>query len=467
MLGLFNTLNLGARALQANQLGVEVTGQNLANSSNTAYSRQRVVLQTSLPTPSTLGMQGTGVQATSIEQVRDAFIDGQMRDEASVGGYWASQQNALQNAQAQLGEFLNLNATGSASDAQSLSGRLNDLFNAFQGLATSPTSIAQRQNVVSQAQSLAAGFNQTSQQLSALNGGLNTAVTDGVTAANQLISQIADLNNQIAKATFGGSTANDLTDTREQALEQLAGLVNIQTTANTDGTVDVSVAGAQLISGNQVLDTLQSYDAGNGQLFVRTATGGTPLALTSGSIQGTIDARDGALQTLRDSLDTLASSLITQVNGIYSSGYDLNGGTGAAFFTGTDAATISVNSTLQTDASLVQAAGVPGATGDNAVALALAKLGSQSVAGLGNKTFSGAFAAQVGAFGFALSNADSEAANQSAVAAMLQNQRDSVSGVSLEEEMANLITFQQAYAASSKIITTVDQMLQTVISLKN
>jgi flagellar hook-associated protein 1 len=466
MLGLFNTLNLGARALQANQLGVEVTGQNLANSSNAAYSRQRVVLQTSTPTPSTIGMQGTGVQATSIEQMRDALVDGQIRDEASASGFWNSQQNSLENAQAQLGEFLNLNATGSASDAQGLSDQLNNLFNAFQGLATSPTSIAQRQNVVSQAQSLAAGFNQASQQLSALNDGLNTSVTNGVTTANQLLSQIADLNDQIAKATFSGGTANDLNDTREQDLEKLAGLVNIQTTTNANGTVDVSVAGTQLVSGNKTLDTLQAYDSGSGQMLVRTATGGTPLALTGGSIQGTIDARDGALKSLRDGLNTLASSLITQVNGIYSAGYDLNGGTGGMLFTGTDAGTISVTSALQTDASLVQAAGVPGAPGDNTVALALAKLGTQSVAGLGNQTFSGAFTAQVGSFGFAVANANSEAGNQSSVATMLQNQRDSVSGVSIEEEVANLITFQQAYAASSKIISTVDQMLQTVIGLK-
>ncbi len=466
MLGLFNTLNLGARALQANQLGVEVTGQNLANSSNAAYSRQQVVLQTSTPTPTTLGMQGTGVQAVSIQQVRDALLDGQVRDEASVSGYYASQQSSLENAQAQLGEFLNLNATGSASDAQGLSDQLNNLFNSFQGLATSPTSIPQRQNVVSQAQSLATGLNQASQQLSDLNDGLNTSVTNGVTTANQLLSQIAGLNDQIAKATFGGGNANDLNDTREQALEQLAGLVNIQTTANPNGTIDVSIGGTQLVSGKNVLDTLQSYDSGNGQMLVRTATGGTPLTLTGGSIQGTIAARDGALKTLRDGLDTLASSLITQVNGVYSAGYDLNGGTGAALFTGTDAGSIGVNSALQTDASLVQAAGVPGATGDNTVALALSKLGTQNVAGLGNKTFSGAFAAQVGSFGFALSTANSETANQSSVTTMLQNQRDSVSGVSIEEEMANLITFQQAYAASSKIITTVDQMLQTVISLK-
>jgi flagellar hook-associated protein 1 FlgK len=395
------------------------------------------------------------------------MLDGEVRDESTVGGYWNSQQSALQNAQAQLGEFLNLNASGSATDSQGLSDQLNNLFNAFQSLATSPTSTAQRQNVVNQAQTLAAGFNRAAQQLTSLSDALNTSVTNTVAAANQLLSQITNLNDQIAKATVSGGSANDLNDTRQQALENLAGLVNIQTTTNSNGTVDVSIGGMQLISGNKTLDTLQAYDSGSGQLLVRTTTGGTPLTLTGGSIQGIIDARDGALQTLRNNLDTLASSLATQVSGIYSSGYDLNGGTGATLFNGTDAATISVNSSLQTDPSLVQAAGVSGATGDNAVALALARLGQQSVASLGNNTFSGAFASNVGAFGFSVSNATSEVANHTSIATMLKNQRDSVSGVSLEEEVANLITFQQAYSASSKIISTADQMLQTVIALKN
>ena len=254
MLGLFNTLTLGARALQANQLGVEVTGQNLANSSNPAYSRQRVLLSTSTPINTPLGMQGTGVQATSIEQVRDALLDGQVRDESSVGGYWTSNQSALEDAQAQLGEFLNINSTGSASDAQDLSDRLNNLFSSFQGLSANPTSLAQRQNVVSQAQSLASSFNEASQQLSTVNDALNTTVSNNVTQANQLLTQIAGLNDQIAKATASGGTANDLVDSREQALENLAGLANIQTTSNANGTVDVSIGGAQLISGNKTLD---------------------------------------------------------------------------------------------------------------------------------------------------------------------------------------------------------------------
>jgi flagellar hook-associated protein 1 FlgK len=348
-----------------------------------------------------------------------------------------------------------------------LSGQLNNLFSAFQGVATSPTDPTARQSLVNAAQSLASGFNQASQNLNTLNGQLNTSVGNDVASANQLLSNIATLNGQIAKATASGGNANDLVDSREQDLENLAQLANIQTAANSNGTVSVSVGGQQLISGSTLSDTLATYDPGNGELQVQTATSATPLTLSGGSIQGAIDARDGSLATLRNNLDTMASTLISQVNGIYKNGYDLNGNSGANFFTGADAATIGVNPALQNDPSQVQAAGVANAAGDNTVALQLAQLGQQSQAALNNQTFSGAYALDVADFGNALSNANDQVNNYNSVNTMLLNQRDSVSGVSLEEETTNLITFQKAYEASAKIISTVDEMLSTVIAMKS
>ena len=470
MLGLFATLNLGTRALQAQQTGVEIAGQNLANINNPAYARQRVDIQTSLPTPTSVGPQGTGSQVVAIEQLRNSLLDSQIVNESSVGGYWTAQQSALENAQAQLGQFLNTSgatSTGSPTTSQGLSDRLTGLFNAFQSVATSPTSSAQRQALVNQAQALASSLNQASQNLSSVNDMLNTSVGNDVTSANQLLSDIAGLNKQIVQTeALGGGKANDLRDLRQQDLEKLANLVNIDTTTAADGSVDVSIGGTQLVSGQKILDTLQTYDPGTGGLLVRTATSGTPLTPTGGTIQGAISARDGALQTLRTGLDTLASTLATEVNNVYKNGYDLNGNTGAAFFTGTDAATLGVNAALLTDPSAVQAAGAAGAPGDNTVALALAQLGQQSIAALGNQTFISGYAGQVANFGNALANANDQVDNFNAVNTMLAQQRDSVSGVSVEEEMANLISFQSAYQASSKIITTVDQMLQTLVALK-
>ena len=467
MLGLFNTLNLGARALTAEQVAVEVAGHNLANANNPAYARQRVQIQTSLPTPTSFGMEGTGVQVTSIQQVRDQLIDSQIRSEASIGGYWNSQQNALQNAQTQLNEFLNLSSTSGASGSTAgLSGQLNNLFGAFQAVATSPTDPSARLSLVNAGQSLASSFNQSSQNLSTLNDQLNTSVSNDVASANRLLSDIAGLNNEIARATASGGNANDLSDSREQDLENLSKLVNIQTAANSDGSVSVSIGGQQLVTGSKLTDTLATHDSGNGQLLVQTAASATPLTLSSGSIQGTIDARDGALATLRNSLDTMASSLITQVNAIYKNGYDLNGNFGANFFTGSDAATIGVNPAVVNDPSQIQAAGTANAAGDNSIALQLAQLGQQSIAALNNQTFSGAYAQDVQNFGNALANANDQVDNYNSVNTMWLNQRDSVSGVSLEEETTNLIMFQKAYQASAKLITTVDQMLQTVINLK-
>jgi flagellar hook-associated protein 1 FlgK len=475
MPGLFDTLNLATRSMQAQQAGVTVSGQNLANINNPAYSRQRVNLQTSDPVPLVGGIQGTGVEVAGIQQIRDGLLDNQIRDEGSVGGYWTTAQNALDNTQTELGEFLNGTAaasngsanTSSTASAQGLSTQLNNLFSAFQSVASDPTSLSQRQVLVSQAQSLTGSFNQIATRLDGVNQNLNSSVSNDVDSANKLLSDIASLNSDIAKTEAAtGSTANDLRDLRQQKLESLAQLTNLQTSTASDGSLTVSIGGVAMVSGSKITDTLQAYDPGNGQLQVRAAVAGTALTLTGGSIAGAIDTRDGALANLRTSLDTLASQLIGKVNSVYSAGYDLNGNTGTAFFTGTNAATIGVNANLANDSSQVQAAGAAGSAGDNTVALALAQLAQQTNGALGNQTFSGAYAQTVTDLGNSLANANDQVANHDSVSSMLAQQRDSVSGVSMEEELTNLMTYQKAYQASAQIISTVNLMLQTVIAMK-
>jgi flagellar hook-associated protein 1 FlgK len=469
MLGLFGTLNLGTRSLQAQRTGVEVAGQNLANVNNPAYSRQRVQIQTSYALPTVIGSQGTGVEAVAIQQIRDALLDSQVRAESSVVGYWSATQFALQYAQTGLGEYID--STGAVVSANGtthgLADGLSSLFNAFQSVATAPESITERQLLLSQAQTLATRFNQTASGLNDVRNLLNTSLDDHVSGANDLLSQIADLNEQIASAEgSSGGTANDLRDLRQQKLEELSDLVDIQTSQGNNGAINVSIGGTQLISDNQQLDTLETYDAGGGQMLVRTVTGGTALTLTGGRMQGVIDARDGALATLQTNLDTLASQLITQVNTVHSAGFGLGGTTGADFFTGTDAASMGVNAALVSDPSLIQAAGAAGAPGDNTVALALAQLATAPQAGLGNQTFSDAYIQAVAGLGYSLSDANTQVDNSARVQAMMLQQRDSVSGVSVDEEMSDLIRYQKAYEASAKLVTTVDEMLDTILNMK-
>ncbi len=220
------------------------------------------------------------------------------------------------------------------------------------------------------------------------------------------------------------------------------------------------------MSGNSVSDTLQTYDAGSGQLLVRTASGGVNLTLTGGSMQGTIDARDGTLATMQSSLNTLASTFITQVNTIQNAGYNSNGATGNTFFTGTDAATISVNAALRNNSSLLQISNSATNTGDTSLALQISQLSTATQSALGNETFSSSYDATVAGLGSALSNANTQASNQAAVSNMLATQRSSVSGVNVDEEMTNMITFQRAYQASAQVVTTVNTMLGDLLAMK-
>lgn len=473
MLGLFGTLNMAARSLQTQQAGVEVSGQNLANVNTPGYSRQRVNIQTSVAVPTGIGPQGTGANAVSIQQIVSTVLNTQIQNQSSTGGYWDGQQGALQNAQNALNEFLNggtstgASSSSTSSSSTGLATQLSGLFNAFQSVATSPGSVSARQALIGQAQSLATTFNQVSSQLAAQHTSLNSSLTGDVDSANKLLTDIASLNKQITYAEFTGGTANDLRDAREQSLENLSHLTNITTSTGANGSVDVSIGGQSIVAGAQVMDTLKTYDAGGGNLLVQTATGGVPLTLTGGSLQGTIDARDGTLATLQNSVNTLASTLITQVNTIHSAGFGLTGSTGAAFFSGTDATTIGVNQSLADNPSLIQASGSATASGDNSVALALAQLAAAAQGTLNNQTFGNSYNQTVTDLGGALHYANDQVTNQTAVAKMLSTQRSSVSGVNVDEEMTNLMTYQRAYAASAELVKTVDQMLQVLLSMKN
>lgn len=473
MLGLLGTLNMASQSMQTQMMGVEVTGQNLANVNTAGYTRQSVDIQASPDISTVLGPEGTGADVASIQQTVNAMLTNQLQGQQSVNGYWNSQQTALQNAQDSLDEFLSSTATNSSSSStdmttsSGLSTMLTNFFDDFQSVATSPTSVSARQTLIGDAQSLTAAFNQISAGLSQQNTALNTSLSTDVTSANQLLTGIANLNGEISSAEFGGGNANDLIDERQDDLNNLAQLTDISTSSGSNGTINVSVDGQTLVSGNQVLDTLQTYDPGNGNLLVQTATGGVNLTLSGGSMQGTIDARDGALASLQSSLNSLASSIITQVNSIYSGGYSLTGTTGADFFTGTNAADIAVNSSLTEDPSAFQASGSASSSADNSVALQLAQLGSDQWSSLNNLTFGDWYTESVGNFGSALQSANEQVTNQTSVTNMLTNQQASVSGVNIDQEMTNLLGFQQAYEASAELVSTVNQMMGDTLQMSS
>ncbi|MGA2557155.1 MAG: flagellar basal body rod C-terminal domain-containing protein, partial [Verrucomicrobiota bacterium] len=241
----------------------------------------------------------------------------------------------------------------------------------------------------------------------------------------------------------------------------------ISTSAQANGSVNISIGGVAMVTGSKAVNGLQTYDAGGGQLLIQDQNSAAPLAVTGGSIGGNITARDGALASLQSSLDTLASQLVTQVNNIYTAGYDASGGTGQVFFTGSSAADIGVNSALVSDPSQFQASSTAGAGGDTRIALALANLATQNNPALGGQSLTQNYAQTVSKLGNAIVSATEQLNTSQAVSTALTNERSSASGVSIDQEMTDLMQYQKAYEASAQLVTTLDTMMETVINMKS
>lgn len=463
MLSLFGILNLGGQSLSVQQEATAIAGQNMANVNNPAYADEQLQIQEATPLETPTGEEGTGVDAVSITSMRDALLDAQIAAEGSVSGSLTSQQSALQEAEAYLDEKLSSTSTSSSTSAATssngLTADLSKFFSSLQTLSTDPGNISDRQAVIQSAQQLTEQFNQVSSGLDTVTSDLNSSIQSGVTAANQDLSQIASLNQQIMEAQNSGGTADQLVDEREKTIENLAGYVNLTTSAQPDGAINVSIGGVSMVSGGTTPDSLATYTNSSGQLLVQAQNAGTPLTLSGGSIEGSITARDGAVATLSSSVNGLATELINQVKAVYP----------GSFFTGSDAGSIGVNSTLVNDPSTFQT-GTTGDTGDNTVVLAMANLADKTITdantGFNNQTLSQYYSQAVGTLGSSLQSVNEQLANSTSVAQMLATQRDSASGVDTDTEMTNLLQFQKAYEASAELVSTVNKMLETVVAMK-
>jgi flagellar hook-associated protein 1 FlgK len=281
-----------------------------------------------------------------------------------------------------------------------------------------------------------------------------------VQTANQLLSQIAQLNTQIGTLEAGKpGSAVDLRDQREGALEQLAALVPVTATEDSQGELTVTTTDT---SGNAI-NLVSQGTVGNALAYTNGTleAGATALGVTSGSLEGTITASTGAVQTLRDNINAVASQLVTAVN----AAYNPSGAAGGNFFTpaGTTAATISVAGNV-TPATLTVGTG---ASGDNSIAVAVGNVANQkfSIANGDaiNGTITSYYGGAVSGIGQALDTANTQVTDQTNVQTIVSNQRASVSGVSVDEEMSNLMTYQRAYQASSEVLQVVSSLLSTLI----
>lgn len=467
MSGLFSTLGSSVKALTAHSRAIETAGKNLANVNNTSYARQRVLYGDRGTVVTADGPKSLGLEALAIQQLRDGLLDKQVMREIALKASFEAEQRALERAQAGLGQNIDrtasATATGSNASTGGLAAALDDYFNAFQSLAARPTDAGERQTLIQKATILAERFQQTDSRLSQVQSDLDVEIGSDVTEVNNLLTTIADLNAQIGRIEIGQpGTAIDLRDQRQARLEELSALLPVEVRDASDGQIQVVLRDA---TNTDVV--LVDLAAVTGPVtFTGTGlTAGSPataVEFSSGAIRGALNARDGAVQTLRDNLNQLARQLVISVNGAYNA----SATPGGDFFdpAGLTAATLRLESGL-TPANL--RAGST-AAGDNDIALAVAGLASRTFStGSGDiidGTFGVFYSRSVSNLGQALASANSRVEDQSNIANLVKSQRDSVSGVSLDEEMADLVRFQRAFQASSRVFSIVDDLLDTVVN---
>jgi flagellar hook-associated protein 1 FlgK len=480
-IGLNGSLLMGAQALNTQQQAIQTIGNNISNVNTAGYVRERANLTESTTVMTASGEQGTGVSVSNIESLRDSLLDGLVQQSLGSQGYADDQSSLTTTVQTALGEnFSSASTSGSASTTSSgaIQTAMSNFFSSLQSLEASPSDSTTRQEVVQDASTLTTALNDAYTRIQDTQSQIATDASSITSQINQLSTSIATLNQQItAVQSASGGSANELTDERSEDISQLSSLVNVTATAQSNGSVTVALADAPsvvLVSGNNGggAGTTQSlsvsYDPTSSTPL--TVSGSTSGALgagipSSGSLGSHLEvantmigapAADGGTGLLAQ-MDNVATSLMTQMNDANEAGYDLNGAAGTAFFTGTGAGDIAVASNIASNPSLIAAASTSGAPLDGSNAATMADIQNSS-------SVLPAFENIVSGVGQTVATAATNQTTQDQVTTQLQDQQNSVEGVSIDEEMTNLISFQQAYSASARFVTTIAGLYDTLIA---
>jgi len=457
---LASLMDLARQSLMANQAAINVTSNNVANQNTPGYTRQVVSWQARDSV--TIGdLNVGGGVSVSQASVRDRVLEQRVQQQTQLH----AQSQALESALQQVQNIFGLTSTSTSATTTQLGSAMDSFFNALSSLTANPSDIAARQKVLSAANSLAGAFNSASNQIAQVSASLDKQVSGYVDSVNSLVTTIASLNEQIA-SNSPDSDAGTLEDQRQQAIAELSqyiGLNQISTEGN--GITLTTSDGAILVSGGISYAVATAQINGTSHIFAGPAGQDVTQTLSGGAIGGTLVAQDGQLPVFQSSLDNLAYAIGTQINQANSQGIDGNGNPGQPLFNlpATSAGAAGLIRLATNNPQAIAAASVgEGATG-NSNALILAGLASGNI--VAGQTPSSFLSTLLGKIGSVTAAATTDNTAQEATLSQLTTQRNALSGVSLDEEAANLTNYQRAYEAAAKIFSIVDQMMATALNL--
>ena len=466
-------MDVGKRSLMNSQTGLQTVAHNIANRTTDGYSRQTVEFKTNEPIGFGKNRVGMGARPGEVGRTNNSYVEKQMEKEGTQMGYTEARADLLGRVEQVYNEQSN----------KGLNQYMSDMFNSFRELSNNPESLASRTLVKESADFMAKDFKRVSTQLTEIQNDIDYRLTTKIEMVNQTTKEIAKLNEKIQMVELAGGKANDERDRRDLLLKQLGEAINIHYAEGKDGSVNVTAGNtALLVSGYSQRDLFVAATPGSTNkreggldIFYKSTDESTPVnvtgQITGGHVGGLLEVRDGVINGLHDRMDEMAYTLATQVNDAHSEGFNRYNQSGVALFdvpTGKvgAAANIRLNRAIAEDVGRLSAAGSANAPGDNRIANVLSALQYKQTMQDNTATVDEYYASVVGKIGVEAQRANTAQTSQKDIYAQLKNIRESISGVSLDEETTKMIEYQKSFDASARLIRTADEMMDTVLNLK-
>ncbi len=461
-------MDIGKRAMMNSQTALQTTSHNIANKTTEGYSRQRVEVQTAVPIVEGNKQMGMGTRASAVTRTNNPFLEKQLQKETGGLGMQKGRELALTQVEQVFNEQMN----------KGLNQYMTDFFNGFRELSNNPESSTTRTMVKEAGEALVKDFKRVDNQLSSIQKDVDQRVISEVDEVNKMIREVGSLNEKIAEVEVQGIPANDQRDRRDVVLKKLNEKIDIHYAEGDQGQVTVSTAGnAILVSGfdHYELQTHENGSDGRIEVFYKQNESTPPFKITDrikgGTIGGALQVRDQVIPDFKDKIDNLAYKVADEVNRAHVEGFDRSGRQGMYFFEMPNdvkgaAQNIAMNDMILEDVNRIAAAAKPNAVGDNTVANVISQLQYKEIMDGDTATMDDYYNSQVGRVGVLAQRAIKTRESQDNILSQLNTIRESISGVSLDEETTNMIEFQRAFDASARVIKTADEMFDTVLNLK-
>lgn len=430
-------ISTASSGLTASQIVMNMIGENVANTTTDGYSRLTA----------TLSSTSSGVEVSSITRVVSQYLNTQLWNATSDSGYYTSYSEYISTAEDAL-----------SSDTMGIDTLLDDFYSALSAASSSPDDTTTREEVISSAEALAEGFNWLSETLNDQYDSINEQLDSSVTSVNSLTSTIADLNEQIAALQSQGGDTSSLEDSRDQAVADLAEQIGINVTTESDGTYTITLEQGQPLVSGSTASTLSLDSSGNLSVQYKTQTFSVSSDNIGGSIGGMLDYETDVLEPTLSSLNTLASTIADAFNSLQSSGYDVDGTSGTSLFTydSSDAAgTLSIADGFTADDLAFSDSATSGSNNNGNLLLMLDLQSDQS----------DSYSTLVSDVAVKSNSASSALTANTELVDSIESSISSNSGVSADEEAANLLVYQEAYEANAKVITIAGELFDTLINM--